>query len=313
MINSIRNIVIYFNPFAGGGGNHFRVNNLLSTLTGLGYEVSLVETMDSDDPSNQLPAFPRQKTPDCIVVAGGDGTLHQVVNGLFHLPSDRGKNIPITVFPIGSGNDWARAWKMSGRVSRWVSDFQSAKLQYALLIELKGFLGTGNKVYAINSTGIGLTGKIVQGLANRRTTGFIKAGYLMMTIKAFIKYSYPEFRVDVGNEKIPGDILSLNLGVNTTTGGGMKLFPQNQKPGKMGCTVINKVRFWRVPSLLYQLYFGDISKVSSVVNCFKPDALKIEAGNGVEPAEVDGENYSFKSLTAKLSEDKLPVFAPRLH
>lgn len=45
---------------------------------------------------------------DLIIAAGGDGTIHQVVNGMLHenLPADR---LPmLTILPAGSGNDFAR-------------------------------------------------------------------------------------------------------------------------------------------------------------------------------------------------------------
>lgn len=312
MTNSVKDILIYFNPSAGGGGNHSRVKNLYSRLVGVGYEVSLVETRRPEDHFIRRSVNSWKKTPDCIVVAGGDGTLHQIANGMLNLSSEKERNIPVTVFPIGSGNDWAKAWKISKRVSRWVADFQSAEFQQTHLIEIEGLLENRRRLYATNSMGIGLTGEIVQGLAERRATGFFKAGYLTMTIKAFLNYSYPEFRVRVQNEKISGDFLSLNIGVNQTTGGGMKLFPQNKNPRKMACTIITKVRFWHIPSLLYELYFGDLSKKSPVVRCFKADVVQVEAVNRKEPAEVDGEKYCFHSFTAKFSEHKLTIIVPGL-
>ena len=41
-----------------------------------------------------------------LVVLGGDGTLHNVINSL--LPYDSA--IPLSYIPCGSGNDFARGW-----------------------------------------------------------------------------------------------------------------------------------------------------------------------------------------------------------
>jgi len=38
-----------------------------------------------------------------IVAVGGDGTLHEVVNGMLHRPDKR--RVPVAFIPNGSGND----------------------------------------------------------------------------------------------------------------------------------------------------------------------------------------------------------------
>lgn len=43
----------------------------------------------------------------CVVAAGGDGTAHEVVNGLMHTPADRRPSLGL--LPLGSGNDIAFA------------------------------------------------------------------------------------------------------------------------------------------------------------------------------------------------------------
>ena len=43
-----------------------------------------------------------------IIVVGGDGTLNEVVNGIFtqaHVPCEK---ITLAIIPVGAGNDWCR-------------------------------------------------------------------------------------------------------------------------------------------------------------------------------------------------------------
>jgi len=44
---------------------------------------------------------------DMVIAMGGDGTVHEVVNGLMQLPADR--RPVLGVVPVGSGNDFAHA------------------------------------------------------------------------------------------------------------------------------------------------------------------------------------------------------------
>lgn len=41
-----------------------------------------------------------------LIAVGGDGTFHEVVNGLLHRPDK--KRLPIAFLPNGSGNDTLR-------------------------------------------------------------------------------------------------------------------------------------------------------------------------------------------------------------
>jgi len=46
-----------------------------------------------------------------IIACGGDGTIHEVINGLLH--RDDGKKLPIGFLPNGSGNDMCAAIELN--------------------------------------------------------------------------------------------------------------------------------------------------------------------------------------------------------
>ena len=48
---------------------------------------------------------------DNIIVLGGDGTMHEVINGM--LSRDDSKNIPIGLLPTGSGNSEKNEFSLS--------------------------------------------------------------------------------------------------------------------------------------------------------------------------------------------------------
>ena len=71
------------------------------------YETEVFETLSRND-AFSLASKAVDSHYDIIIAAGGDGTLHQVVNGI--LKGREGyKNLPaLVVFPVGTGNDFAR-------------------------------------------------------------------------------------------------------------------------------------------------------------------------------------------------------------
>ena len=44
-----------------------------------------------------------------FVALGGDGTIHEIINGVFHQQSVSPADVTMAVIPVGSGNDWSRS------------------------------------------------------------------------------------------------------------------------------------------------------------------------------------------------------------
>jgi len=95
-----RRLLVIFNPIAGRGARA-KLSRALRALERLGAEVRLRETAAP----GEAEAFAREASRgnfDGVVIAGGDGTLNEVVNGL------EDASLPIAVFPFGTENVLAR-------------------------------------------------------------------------------------------------------------------------------------------------------------------------------------------------------------
>ncbi len=95
-------LTILFNPAAGRGQARRALARALEVLRKGGCEPQVRESRDTP----HLAELARQaagENPDALVSAGGDGTHHQVLNGIF------GSQIPLGVIPLGTGNDFAAA------------------------------------------------------------------------------------------------------------------------------------------------------------------------------------------------------------
>jgi len=91
-----RRILVIYNPAAGGRARR-RFEASLKEMRQLGLTVVLRETQSPGDAE----LFAREATAadfDAVVVAGGDGTLNEAVNGL------RDLRLPVAIFPFGTGN-----------------------------------------------------------------------------------------------------------------------------------------------------------------------------------------------------------------
>jgi YegS/Rv2252/BmrU family lipid kinase len=90
------------NPAAGRGGGARRAAALVRALEARGHEVEWFPTRAPGDARRR--AGEREGHVDCIVAAGGDGTLNEVLNGL-----DDPRATPLAPMPLGTANMLARA------------------------------------------------------------------------------------------------------------------------------------------------------------------------------------------------------------
>ena len=94
--------LVVLNPAARGGRARRARPALDAALARSGIEATVVETAGPGDAER----IARDADAALVVAAGGDGTVHEVVNGL----ADHGPGGPaLGVIPLGTGNDFARA------------------------------------------------------------------------------------------------------------------------------------------------------------------------------------------------------------
>ncbi|MBX6350877.1 MAG: diacylglycerol kinase family lipid kinase [Clostridia bacterium] len=96
-----RRALVLVNPKAGAG----RAVKAWKAARPLLAEAFALEEWSSERPGHatELAERARKLAPDAVLAVGGDGTVHEVVNGL------AGSDVPLAIFPFGTGNDFARA------------------------------------------------------------------------------------------------------------------------------------------------------------------------------------------------------------
>jgi diacylglycerol kinase (ATP) len=102
MDNIMTSVVLILNPQADRGRNRGRAEALQRRLGTS--EVTLQTTAGRGD-AIRLAAEAAAQGADVVVAVGGDGTVHEVINGLLRNPL--GRRPALGVLPAGSGNDFA--------------------------------------------------------------------------------------------------------------------------------------------------------------------------------------------------------------
>jgi diacylglycerol kinase (ATP) len=183
-------MLVIVNPAAGRGAAARLAAGIESRLRGLGLEVRLQQSTAPghirDLVANALAAGERQ-----VVVAGGDGSLNEAVNGFVdHAEPDQA----LGLIPIGTGNDFA---KVLGTPRRW-QDACDRLLRPAMRsIDA----GCCNGRWFVNGVGVGLDARVA--LAATRVRG----------LSGPVTYAVGLLQVLIGHRHNPGAVIRHDGGV----------------------------------------------------------------------------------------------------
>ena len=145
--------LIVFNPGAGNskeGADAFKAL-IKESFAGLDYEI-----YETEGPRSVIPFLkkylPEQKDTVRVYACGGDGTVHEVANGLVGA-----KNAELAILPVGTGNDFVKSY---GAMNDNIDQFRSFKPLIngeAIDIDLSKISGPSLKepMYSINVINFG--------------------------------------------------------------------------------------------------------------------------------------------------------------
>jgi YegS/Rv2252/BmrU family lipid kinase len=235
---------------------------------------------------------------ECIVAVGGDGTVHEVVNGIM------GKKVKFGILPVGTGNDFIKATGIPLRIV--------AALDTVLALNTRKIdVGKAGDLYFPNGFGIGFDAWVVQASLNvRKLRG--KAIYLYSVLKTIYNYKTPVMHYNYDDVDHEGRIFMLTVGNGTSLGGGFKLTPFAQvDDGLLDLTIIRDLKKWEIYQNLIGVYFGKHVNLPQV-KVGKTKKIKIESNEGFA-AHADGEllSLNIRSLEISIVPKSLELIVPK--
>ena len=116
-------ILVIYNPVAGRGRVKKLWPDVQQGLIDAGIQFDVAAT---SEPLEAVRLAEKAATKYSTVIAiGGDGTIHEVVNGLLHA-SNEGETIALGVVPLGNGDDFAKMIPPQTSIGGKVFDWQTA-------------------------------------------------------------------------------------------------------------------------------------------------------------------------------------------
>ena len=173
----IKNIAIIYNPKSTGQSSRLAQELYLKIRRELpDLAIELMPTKYAGHAKDLAEIVGRTRSGALLVAVGGDGTYHEVINGVMALPA---ANRPIcTLLAAGNANDHQRSQGDKGPL---VARIKSGKTEPLDLLMVKTLNPAGQDIrkYAHSYVGFGMTARIAQAL-NKESKGMLSEKWIVV-------------------------------------------------------------------------------------------------------------------------------------
>jgi len=297
------------NPAAGGGRTGDALGGLRDRLRSLFGDDTTLACTERAGEAGDLARLALQQGARHLVIVGGDGTVHEVVNGICAHAEALVAQVSVSIIGTGTGCGLARSLGIPLDLE---SQLAIAQGTHSRRIDLGRVTleRSGQSRWFVNECQVGIGAEVV-----RRTSRSTKAlggslTYVMTTIPLLFRYPNQAVELVLDNaarRSMP--VTGIAIGNGAITGGGMRLTPKAVlDDGLLDVLII------KGPTILRRLM--DMSRVSSGTHIGSPgceylQARRVAISSMVDvPVSADGELVGALPARFECSPQALRVHCP---
>ena len=302
---------VLLNPAARGGRNRTLEPLLVTTLGAVGVDAEVWVTTAPGDARRRARALGEEG--ETVLVAGGDGTVHEVVSGLV------GTDGTLGVLPLGTGNDYVRALGMSTDLEAAAAQIAAAPVRPVDVARVRWSDRRQHTREAVvaNGLGIGFDAHVAKLAAETKWLGG-QAAYLAAVLRTLWAWRKPSVEVRVSTEggaaglDYAGPLFLCEVGNGVSAGGGFLLTPDARlDDGLLDVCLVRHLPTRRALRLLPTTFSG-AHVTAPEVRMGRVEALRLEVAVGGVALHADGEvlTYDASEVEVTVEPGALRVLAP---
>ncbi|MHB1420540.1 MAG: diacylglycerol/lipid kinase family protein [Bacillota bacterium] len=234
---------------------------------------------------------------ELLIVVGGDGTLHEVVNGAIGSPA------VIAVIPTGTGNDFARSLGIPR------NSIQAAQLVNEGKIRVIDVGLAGNE-YFINVAGLGFDAQVAKEV--NKGTGCLSGtpAYLYAVIKVLLQFRAQPVTLILDGKELDYRVLVVAVANARYYGGGMLIAPEaSMDDGLLDVCIVEELSRLAFLKAFPSLFSGTHIKHPKVKTYRAKVVEIIGPGSRQLPVHTDGELLGTGPVTFKIIPRALRVIS----
>ena len=306
---------VLLNPAARGGRNRALRPAVERALREAGLAVEVLETARPGDAERLARAL--GEAGALVVSAGGDGTVHEIANGL------AGTAGTLAVLPLGTGNDFAHALGMPDDLAQAagvVARGQSRRVDLGHVRWTDADGGTHERRFA-NCLGAGFDAHAAALAAQTKRLGG-RTAYLVAVVRTLWAWRRPRVHVRV-RERVPagdagdapspldhdGPLFLCEVGNGHSVGGGFLLTPDAvPDDGLLDVCLVRHVTTRRALRLLPRTFTG-AHVTAPEVTMGRTTGLGLTVEGGGVALQADGEILTYHAVEAEVTVEPAALAA----
>lgn len=291
--------VLIVNPSSGKEQAKANEEEAVKELKKVYEEVEVKETKGAGDAEGFAKEASLEEV-SLVVSMGGDGTVHEVVNGL----SDHKVRPALGIIPLGTVNDLARALKIP------LDPEEAVKVLSGGIKRSIDVAKAGDRYFA-SGFALGRVPESIHQVTPDEKSKLGPLAYLLAGLKKLMEKEKIQLKIDSREEVFQGELTAVVGSLSGSLGGFEGIFPEaTLEDGKLHVLLIEDLSLLDTAKILPDFLKGDVAS-SDHLTYFSTRKMKVAPlGEEHYESDLDGEKGPKVPFTVEVLEGHLKVLVP---
>ncbi|MPL77129.1 Diacylglycerol kinase [bioreactor metagenome] len=292
----MKRFVLLYNPIAGDAYFKYKLDEFIERFQRRGCVIIPFKLLERIDTARFV-NFAQEIGADGIIAAGGDGTLHSVINAMFTMDVD----LPLGIIPSGTSNDFATFLKLGSDLEKCIEIIANGQIRAVDVGQVNG------ERYFINVASAGLLTGVAHSADTMLKNTLGKVAYYLKGIEELPSFRPLKMRINADGAIIEDEIFLFLIANSGTVGSFRALAPNAQiNDGKLDLLVASKCRLPELMRMFISLLTGTHINHKSV-RYIQAKTITIECAEELV-SDLDGELGPQLPLCVTALSNKLRIF-----
>lgn len=295
--------LVIFNPIAGSQRTVL-VDKVVQELRLKGWQTSMIKTQKVGHAETIVLDLQRQKEriPDILIVAGGDGTVNEVINGLSCINR---LDLPVALIPTGTVNLLANEIRLPDNPKLLAEIISTSHVAKVVLGKIS--TETGSRIFLMTAS-VGFDARAVCRLSKKLKTIVGRLAYIAAGIEEYFSGKRPSYQVTIDGETISAQSV---LFANGKYYAGRKIWAREAsiKDQSLKVGVFANAGRLQIPLYAVALFLGILARMPGIkIRTAKEVELR---SHSADPIQADGDIVAWLPARISVASGRANLICPK--
>lgn len=293
----MKKMILVYNPVSGDASFKNKLDMMIDKFQQRGCMLLLYRT--ERDNSRSFGEFLRAANADGVIVSGGDGTLHEIINLLLK----EGVDLPVGIMPNGTSNDFASFMGLADDLDLYIDTIVAG---HSVPVDL----GRVGSEYFINVASAGMLTSVAHEVDVRLKNAFGKMAYYLRGIGELPRFRALKLQIEADGEVFE-ERAFLFVVVNSSIVGSLKNVAVDAKvnDGKLDMVLLQHCSLPELMTVIAQILAGKSMNNTKNVRYLQAEKFVISCAEELG-SDLDGERGPQLPLAIETLPGRLRLFYP---